>query len=138
MAQLSPYLTFNNNTREAMNYYKECLGGELTLMVVKDTPVCDQLPPEFQDSIMHSSLKTSEWEIFASDMSPEKLNIGNDVHISFSVGSEKELNTLFAKLSDGGKVKQPINPMFFGLIGSLTDKFGKHWVLTFMNHQPEK
>jgi PhnB protein len=133
MAQLSPYLTFNNNTREAMSYYKECLGGELTLMAVKDTPVCDQLPPEFQDSIMHSSLKTADWEILASDMSPEKLNIGNDVHISFSVGSEKELNTIFAKLSEGGKVKQPINPMFFGLIGTLTDKFGKHWVLTFMN-----
>ncbi len=133
MAQLSPYLTFNNNTREAMSYYKECLGGELTLMAVKDTPVCDQMPPEFQDSIMHSSLKTTDWEILASDMTPEKLNIGNDVHISFSVGSEKELNTIFAKLSEGGKVKQPINPMFFGLIGSLTDKFGKHWVLTFMN-----
>ena len=60
MAQLSPYLTFNNNCREAMSYYKECLGGELTLMPVRDTPVCDQLPPECQDSILHSSLKTAD------------------------------------------------------------------------------
>ena len=133
MAQLSPYLTFNNNCREAMSYYKECLGGELTLMPVRDTPVCDQVPAEFQDSILHSSLKTTDFEILASDMSPEKVIVGNDVHISLSVNSEKDLNTLFAKLSDGGKVKQPINPMFFGLIGSLTDKFGKHWVLTFLN-----
>jgi PhnB protein len=116
-----------------MSYYKECLGGELTLMAVKETPVASQLPPEFQDAIMHSSLKTADFELLASDMSSEKLIVGNDVHISLSVNSEKDLNSLFAKLSDGGRVKQPINPMFFGLIGSLTDKFGKHWVLTFMN-----
>ena len=98
MAQINPYLTFDNNCREAMNYYKECLGGELTLMPVKDSPVCDQVPPEFQDSILHSSLTTPDFMIMASDMSPEKVIIGNDVHISLSVNSEKELNTLVCKI----------------------------------------
>jgi PhnB protein len=43
--------------------------------------------------------------------------------------NEEETRSLFDKLSAGGKVKQPLHEMFFGLIGTLTDKFGKHWIL---------
>jgi PhnB protein len=34
MTEINPYLNFNGSCREAMNFYKECLGGELTLMAV--------------------------------------------------------------------------------------------------------
>lgn len=129
MAKLNSYLTFNNNCREAMTFYKECMGGELCFTVVEDSPVASQVPPQMQKSILHSSLKTEEFEIMGTDMAPEALKEGNDVHLCLICKNEQEARTLFNKLSAGGKVKQPLQEMFFGLIGTLEDKFGKRWML---------
>ena len=129
MAKLNPYLTFNGNCREAMDFYKESLGGELSFIVVGESPVANQVPPSMKNHILHSSLKTDDLEIMATDMQPESLNEGNAVHMCLIFKNEEETRSLFDKLSVGGKVKQPLHEMFFGLIGALTDKFGKHWIL---------
>ena len=129
MPILNPYLTFTGNCREAMTYYKECLGGELTLIVVGDSPVADQMPPQYKNQILHSSLKTKDMELMASDMQPEKHDEGNAVHMCLTCKTEEETRSLYDKLAAGGKAKQPIHEMFFGLIGALTDKFGKHWMV---------
>jgi PhnB protein len=131
MATLNPYLTFNGNCRDAMNFYKACLGGELTLMPVSEAPIASQMPPHYKDAIMHSSLKSNGFEIMGTDMTPEALNVGNDVYLCLVCKTEEELHALHEKLSAGGKVPQPINQMWFGLIGTVVDKFGKKWVLKF-------
>ena len=129
MALVNVYLTFNGNCREAMNFYQECLGGELNLMPVGETPAASQMPAHMKDAIMHSTLKTSNFEIMATDMRPEALREGNDMHLCLICSSEEEIHSLFEKLSAGGKVAQPLNEMFFGLIGTLVDKFGKSWIV---------
>lgn len=108
-----------------MTYYKECLGGELELMPVGETPVASQVPEYMKDAILHSTLKTGEFEIMATDMTPEAFAPGNDMHLCLICKSEEELHALFGKLSAGGKAVQPLHEMFFGLIGTLVDKFGK-------------
>lgn len=129
MATLNPYLTFNGNCKEAMTFYKEIFGGELSLMTGGESPAASQIPPQYHNLILHSSLKTENFEFMATDMVPGAFNEGNTVHLCLVCKSEKEIHTLFEKLSAGGKVNQPISKMFFGLIGDLTDKFGKSWVL---------
>ena len=129
MANLNPYLTFNGNCRDAMTYYKECLGGELTLMPVGESPVASQVPPHLKDAILHSTLKTASFEIMATDMTPETFVRGNDMQLCLGCKSEEELHLLFDKLAAGGKVMQPLHQMFFGLIGVVMDKFGKRWIL---------
>jgi len=129
MAKLNPYLTFNGNCKEAMNFYKEIFGGELSLMTGGESPAANQMPPKYHNSILHSSLKTDDFEIMATDMVPGPFNEGNTVHLCLNCKSENEIHSLFEKLSAGGKVNQPLSPMFFGLIGVLTDKFGKNWLL---------
>lgn len=131
MATLNPYLTFNGNCKEAMNFYKEVLGGELSLMIAGESPVANQMPSQFQNLVLHSSLKNGDFEIMATDMISGSFVEGNTVHLSLICKSENEIHSLFEKLSADGFVKQPINQMFFGLIGTLTDKFGKHWLLEF-------
>lgn len=62
-------------------------------------------------------------------MQHESVKEGNAVHLCLVCKTEEETRHLFEKLSEGGKVKQPLHEMFFGLIGTLTDKFGKSWIL---------
>lgn len=133
MAQLNPYLNFDNNCREAMNFYKDCLGGELTLQTVGEMPaMAAPMPPQMKDNILHSTLTSGDIVIMASDLNREKQIEGNTVHLCVNCNSENELNSFFSKLSAGGKVTEPLADMpWGGIYGSLTDQYGKHWVFNF-------
>ena len=133
MAQLNPYLNFDNNCREAMNFYKDCLGGELTLQTVGEMPaMAAQMPPQMKDNILHSTLTSGDIVIMASDLNREKQIEGNTVHLCVNCTSENELNSFFLKLSTGGKITEPLADMpWGGMYGSLTDQYGKHWVFNF-------
>ncbi len=134
MLQLNPYLSFNGNCREAMEFYKQALGGELTLGTVGESPAKDQFPAEKQSQVMHASLaKNGTVLMMASDkMDPGELVVGNNVWLSLQCQSEEEINTHFANLAAGGKVIMPLATQFWGAIfGMCTDKFGMHWMLNF-------
>ncbi len=56
MAQINAYLNFNGNCREAMQFYKSCLGGELTVQTVEGSPIEFQCPVSMRHHVLHSSL----------------------------------------------------------------------------------
>lgn len=128
MAKLNPYLNFSGRCTEAMHFYKGIFGGDLQLMLAGDSPAKDQVPPEMHNQVMHSHLKSSTIEIMATDMAPTQPVEGNTVYLALICDNEDELNDYFSKLSEDGKVEQPLTKAFFGWFGSLQDKFGKHWM----------
>jgi PhnB protein len=133
MAQLNPYLSFENNCREAMTFYKGCLGGELVLQTVGEMPaMAEKMPPHMKDHILHSTLTNGGITIMASDLNREKQNEGNTVHLCINCTSEEEINLFFSNLSAGGVVTEPLSNMpWGGKFGSLIDKYGKHWLFNF-------
>lgn len=133
MTQINAYLIFNGNCREAMTFYQECLGGELFIQTVAETPMADQLPPEAGQNIMHSALTNGDLTLFASDMAGSDAIVrGNTVNLMLYCSTEKEIKTYFEKLSSGGKIDFPLADQFWGSIyGELTDKFGMRWLLNY-------
>lgn len=126
---LTPYLIFPGQTKEAMEFYKSILGGELTMSTYGESGM--PTTEENRDKIIHAELKNDSLSFMASDdneKSPVKM--GNNVHMSL-VGSEAEkLKEWFKKLSVGGKVDMPLAKQFWGdTFGMLTDKFGVHWMV---------
>jgi PhnB protein len=133
MTQLNSYLTFGGNCREAMTYYKKCLGGELELQILGESQMADRIPKAMKDYILHSKLTTAGFVLMGSDMTPETgLKIGNSVSLMLNCRSEAEIRMYFDKLSDGGIVLHPLEMTFWGdIFGDLTDKFGNNWILNF-------
>ena len=131
MAQLNPYLRFNDNKcREAMGFYKECLGGDLTFQTMGETPMAKDMPAETHSKIMHATLKNKDMELFAADMMRDKATVGDNVSLALNCHSEEEINGLFAKLSQNGEVFMPVEKTFWGaLFGVVTDKYGIEWML---------
>lgn len=128
MSQINAYLTFAGKCREAMTFYKECLGGELDFIVIEDSPMAGQFPEELQKSILHSSLTKGNLMLLATDMTgPDGMVKGNNVALSLTVESEAEMNECFSALSAGGNVTYPLEDFFAGRMGSLIDKFGMFW-----------
>lgn len=132
MANLYPYLRFNDKKcREAMTFYKSCLGGELDFQTVGESPMAKEMP-EAGDKIMHASLKKGNMTIFGSDMMRDKAVVGDNVALSLNCESEAEVRDLFGKLSKGGEVFMPVEEQFWGgIFGVLTDKYGVEWMLNY-------
>lgn len=133
MSSINSYLTFNGNCREAMTFYKKCLGGELNLQTIGESPLSEKMPPQMRDSILHAALTKDDLVLMGSDMAGEnRLLRGNAVSLLLNCSSEGEIKTFYANLSKGGQATHPLEISFFGaLFGGLTDKFGNHWLLHF-------
>jgi PhnB protein len=132
MAQVNPYLVFKGNCREAMNFYKDCFGGKLDIKTVGESPLAGQVGPHPNDAILHSSLEAKNVTLMGTDLYWSEFANGNAYHLSLECDSEKEINSLFTKLGDGGKVTQPLDMMPWGAMhGQLVDKFGKSWFFNY-------
>jgi PhnB protein len=133
MTQLNPYLSFNGNAEEALNFYKSVFGGDfLTIMRWGDNPgACEQFPDLDKNAIMHIALPVGDSMIMASD-SPMDYKEGTNFSVAIGPDSKEEADRLFAGLSDGGKVTCPMMDMFWGgYFGSFTDKFGVNWLINY-------
>jgi PhnB protein len=137
MKQINSYLTFSGDCREAMIFYKNCLGGELEFLTVGNSPMAEQMPPRMKECILHSTLKTDAFVLMGTDMVPESGRIkGNTVSQMIECSSEKEIRIVYKKLAAGGKPEHPLEDTFWGaLFGGLTDKFGNHWMLNYDRKQ---
>lgn len=131
--QINSYLTFNGDCREAMTFYKDCLGGELTFQTVGESPLSEKMPERMKKVILHATLINDELILMASDMVNEKgLARGNAVSLMLHCSSEAEIKEVYKKLSQGGQKNHPLAMTFWGaLFGDLTDKYGNHWLLHY-------
>ncbi|HSX40439.1 MAG TPA: VOC family protein [Candidatus Saccharimonadales bacterium] len=128
-ATLTPYLSFNGSTKEAMEFYKSVLGGTLTMQTFGESgmPVAD----EDKDKLVHALLKNDTLTFMASDGTKDHVvKMGDNICMSI-VGSDEELLTkYFNELSKGGKVTMKLEKQFWGdTFGSFTDKFGVNWMI---------
>lgn len=127
MTQLTPYISFEGNCAEAMEFYKSCLGGELTIQRVGDSPMKSE-DPRKNDQVMHSELTSGGIHLFASDLVMEgHVTRGTSITLTIHGGTPEELRGFFDKLSEGGKVTHELKEEFFGTYGDLTDKYGINW-----------
>ena len=128
--QLITYLTFAGNCEEAINFYKEALGGKIIqLSHMGDGPM--EVPEHLKGKVMHSRLQLGESVLYMSDnFDPVSIHQGNNVHLSLQIDDATELEKLFNNLSAGGKIVRPLEKQFWGAIfGMFVDKFGIHWMM---------
>jgi PhnB protein len=131
MINLTPFLLFDGNCAEAMTFYQSCLGGELTLTKISDSPMKAQMPPEYQRKVAYARLKSGVMEFSATDwMHPTRTpRQGNTVCMYINGGKHSELKAIFNKLSAGAdqSLLDDLREMPFGSYGHLADKYGVHW-----------
>ena len=114
MTQINAYLTFSGNCNEAMNFYKESLGGELIMQTIGDSPLADKMPPQMKDCILHATLTKGDLVLMASDMVSEKgLIKGNSVSMAINCSSDEEIRTVYEKLSAGGNKDHALEETFW-------------------------
>jgi PhnB protein len=144
MLHTTPFLLFDGNCAEAMSFYQNCLGGQLTLTKLSDTPMKEQFPLEKHGRIIYAHLKNNEIDISATDWmaSPRLEPIqGNTFSIYLTGETYDELKTVFDKLAVGAdkdkRTFMELNNAPFGIYGQFTDKYKVSWIFKG-NKQVEK
>jgi PhnB protein len=132
MLKTSPFLLFDGNCAEAMTFYHECFGGELSLTKLADTPMKDMIPPEKHNRIINAYLKSGFIEISATDWmaAPQYEPILGEMYAIFVTGNYDEVKSVFDKLAVGAEKDrlQELHQMPFGMYGQMYDKFHRQWI----------
>lgn len=132
MTQINAYLNFNGQCRKAMTFYQECLGGELVLQKVAESPMALPLSSEMSGKILQGKLTRESIVLMGSDMMGDSLVEGNNVTLFLNCSNETEITTIFNKLSDKGSVQLPLHQSVWGsTFGKVLDKYGILWMLNF-------
>src|SRR5438046_2083523 len=115
---IQPYLFFNGNCEEAIEFYRKALGAEVEMMM------------RFKE-IMHASFRVGQTTVMASDgCSADKASF-QGFSLSLSVPGEKEADRVFAGLSEGGEVKMPLTKTLWSpRFGMVQDRFGIGWMIS--------
>jgi PhnB protein len=131
LLDLTPFLLFDGNCAEAMQFYHSCFGGDLTLTRLADTPMKAQMPPERHHKITYALLKSEAVEFSATDwLHPvHRRHQGNTTAMYVTGADLVELAPIFEKLREGADEEflVELQEMPFGVYGRFTDRYAVEW-----------
>jgi PhnB protein len=128
-SRLNPYVSFSDNARQAMEFYRGVFGGELALSTFGEGGGMEG--PD-ADKIMHAQLETpSGFTLMASDTpAGMERTEGTNISISLSGDDADDLRGWFAKLAEGGTVTMQLEKQMWGdEFGMVVDPFGVNWMV---------
>lgn len=130
--QASAYIFFRDGQcRPALEFYARALGAAApTLMRWADSPMADEMPPEWQERIMHGEIAHEGGLIMASDGRPGFAEAPSGFAVMVHVRTPEEAERVFAALAEGGSVAMELAETFWAeRFGMLSDRFGVRWMV---------
>ena len=136
-SRLNPYLSFRDNAREAMEFYKTVFGGKLDITSFKEYQASQD--PSEENLVMHAQLEAENGIVFMAADTPKSMEYkaGMNISMSLSGDNEEELRGYFDKLAVDGHIVMPLEKAQWGdTFGMLIDKFGIQWMVNILGSKP--
>ena len=138
MQAIIPYLNFNGNAAEALDFYAKALDGETSMRsTFGETNMAQD--DSMKDKILHAVFEAGDLKFMVSDCPPGvSVASGDQVSLSLNFTDLESIEKTFAALAEGGNVTMPIQDTFWGARFAMTkDKFGVHWMFNYDYPKPE-
>jgi PhnB protein len=135
-SRLNPYISFKDNARQAMEFYRDVFGGDLSLMTFGDMGTPADAPES--DKVMHGMLETDNgFTLMGADTPPGmEFNPGNNMAVSLSGDDDLQLRAYWDMLSGNGTVTVPLEKQMWGdTFGMCMDQFGVPWMVNIAQAQ---
>lgn len=129
--QLFPHIHFNGNCRNAMEFYQQCFGGEITYHAVAQSKQIHLWKNFCEHLILQARLSTPNFVLLGTDIDLFA-NAGKACCLSVECVSAAQVEHLFNQLTTKAEVIQPLYNYSNNLIGSLRDQFGITWIINYM------
>ncbi len=131
MADLNPYLSFRTEARQAMEFYRDVLGGDLEVTTFGEFPDMMQSPDQ-SDLVMHAQLTTADGLVLMASDTPDGMTYAppQGFSVSLSGNTQERTQQVWDALSEGAQITMPLDtPPWGGTFGMLVDRFGIPWML---------
>ena len=129
--RLNPHLTFNGECEAAFEFYEQCLGGKIVMMMTYgDSSLAEQAPPDWRNKIVHATFALGDRILQGADALPEHYQKPQGFSVVLQLGDAAEADRIFKALSEGGTVQVPLQESFWALrFGMLVDQFDTPWMI---------
>lgn len=129
--QVNPYLSFDGQCEAAFKFYEQCLGGQLgPIFRYAGSPFADQVPPDWQDKVMHGSVTFGGMVLAGADVVPLRYEAPRGVSLSIQIKNTAEAERIFRELSEDGQIVMPLDKTFWAdRFGVVVDRFGTPWII---------
>ena len=129
--QFIPYLGFNGNCREALEFYAKVLKADLELMEFGGTPAEEHVPADAKNQILHGNLTLNGRPILmASDSGGMPFEKMQGIQVAIVLDDTEVAERVFKELSEGANITMPMEPTFWAKrFGMCTDRFGTPWMV---------
>jgi predicted 3-demethylubiquinone-9 3-methyltransferase (glyoxalase superfamily) len=108
MQKITPFLWFNNNAEEAMNFY---------VSIFKNSKIVNVRRQGKNGPVFIATFQLEGQKFFVLNGGPQ-FKFTEAISFFVNCETQKEVDTLWAKLSEGGEIQQ---------CGWLKDKYGLSW-----------
>ena len=128
--RLNPYISFRDDARQAMKFYRSVFGGQLDLSTFGESGMTDD--PAAADKVMHAMLDTGTGLVLMGSDTPPGMEYQEGMRISISLSGDDEttLRGYWDALTEGGTVALPLERAPWGdSFGMCTDRFGVAWMV---------
>ena len=129
--EFTPYLNFNGSCRQAFTFYQQVLGGSIDFMQTHgDSPMKDQVPPEWGSRVMHVTLDVDGDLLMGADAPPTHFQPAQGTSVSLTSLPFDDGARVFKALAEGGTVVMPFEKTFWASgFGMLVDRYGIPWMV---------
>lgn len=127
--KLVTYVNFNGDCRQAFEFYREVLGGDIQMFTYGDMPM-EGMSEEMKQQVMHAQLQIGDEKLMGSDTPGGDYAPPQSAHVSVHIDSPEEAERIFEALSEGGTVEMPIGQQPWATrFGMAVDRFGIPWMV---------
>ena len=136
--QVNPYLSFNGQCEAAFTFYERCLDARVgAIFRYAGTPMADQVPPDWQDKVMHGTVTIGEQVFMAGDVAPDRYEEPKGFSLSIQIGDTSEAERIFHELAKDGRIMMPLEKTFWAArFGMVVDRFGIPWLINCETPKP--
>jgi PhnB protein len=129
--KLIPYLNFDGDCEAAFQFYEQVFGGKVgDKMTYGGSPMESEVPPEWHDKIMHTSLTIGDQEIMGSDAPPAYFEEPKGTGISIQIADPGKAEQIFKALAENGTITMELQETFWAKrFGMVTDQYGTPWMV---------
>jgi PhnB protein len=131
MMTLIPQLSFNGQCEAAFKLYEQCLGGKITFVLTYgNSPMKDQVPPEWHDKVAHATLAIDNSSVTGSDPPPGQYEQPKGFCLQLDLSDQSLAERIFRTLAENGAVTMPLQQTFWAVrFGVVVDQFGIPWAI---------
>ncbi|HUI74939.1 MAG TPA: VOC family protein [Candidatus Acidoferrum sp.] len=133
--KLQPHAAFSGQCETAFKFYEQCLGGKITFMMkYAESPMAEQVPPDWRGKIIHASMQLGDSVLMGVDAPPGRFEKSRGITLSLSVEDAAEAERIFHGLAEKGEISMPLAETFWAIrFGMLVDQFGIPWMVNCEN-----